>query len=148
MEGRLEPGNLGEFAHSRLKGVLASELSTFADKNDVQGVLGISLLVAPNRVRVCDVALLRRETPTHHPISTPPLLCTEVLSSEDKLDQVERVLRDYVTMGVEHIWLLDPYRRAAYNFDRNGLRPSGPELTVAGTTIQIHAQSLFDQIGH
>jgi Uma2 family endonuclease len=78
--------------------------------------------------------------------NTPPLLCAEVMSSDDQLSQVERVLRDYVTMGVEHMWLLDPQARLAYTYDRNGLHPGEPELSVSGTGIRVNPAALFDQI--
>lgn len=146
VNGFLEPRNVGEYPHSSLKGQLASALSSFEQETGTVGVLGISLLVAPNRVRICDVALLRRSAPSHHPISTPPLLCAEVMSSDDQLSQVERVLRDYVTMGVEHIWLLDPQARLAYTYDRKGLHPGEPELSVSGTGIRVNPAALFDQI--
>ena len=57
---------------------------------------------------------------------TPPLLCLEILSPEDRLSRAQSVLFDYLTMGVRHLWLIDPLRRSAYTFDQAGLHCADP----------------------
>lgn len=54
-------------------------------------------------------------------ITTPPLICTEVLSPLDRLPRAKIVMADYFSMGVPNIWLTDPIRQAAYTFDATGL---------------------------
>ncbi len=73
-----------------------------------------------------------------------PLLCVEVLShGQEPQDEVE-TLADYLAMGVENIWLIDPIRRSAFTFDANGLHDADPtSLTVPGTPIRVDLTEAF-----
>lgn len=75
---------------------------------------------------------------------TPPLICTEILSPEDRLARAKIVLSDYLVMGVENIWLLDPLRRAAWTYDAAGLHEADPtRLTVPQTPVHLDLTEAF-----
>ena len=104
--------------------------------------------VNEDRVRVCDVAILRADAPREPVALTPPFICVEVLSPEDRLSRAKLVLADYLAMGVEHIWLIDPLRRAAFAFDEAGLHEADPaRLNVPGTPILVDLTEAFAAIG-
>ncbi|MSV31371.1 MAG: hypothetical protein EXQ57_02525 [Bryobacterales bacterium] len=46
--------------------------------------------------------------------STPPFRCIEILSPEDRMTRVEVRINDFLAMGVNTVWVLDPETRQAY----------------------------------
>ena len=63
---------------------------------------------------------------------TPPLLCVEILSPEDRLPRVAARMQDFLTMGVLNIWVIDPAQRLAYTYTAAGLQPHSESiLTIA-----------------
>jgi Uma2 family endonuclease len=98
-------------------------------------------------VRIADVAILRANAPREKVSLTPPLICIEILSPEDRLSRAKLVLADYLAMGVPHIWLIDPIRRAAFTFDERGLLEVDPHnLAVPGTAIRLDLSEAFSAI--
>jgi Uma2 family endonuclease len=45
---------------------------------------------------------------------TPPFLCVEILSPEDRMTRVKERIDDYLTMGVSYVWVLDPTDQQVY----------------------------------
>lgn len=146
VDGFIEERNLGEFDHARLQWLIAALFAASEASWQVTGVVEQRIRVDANRIRICDLALLRAYAPREKVTKTPPLLCIEILSPEDRLSRAKIVLGDYLRMGVEHIWLLDPMRRVAYTFDQDGLHESEGALTVSGTEIRLDVDALFARL--
>jgi Uma2 family endonuclease len=144
VDGHIEERNLGEFDHSHLQVLLSS---WFLQHMSVTGLVPCSELrirIAPYRVRICDVAAVSRANKREQVAVTPPVVCIEILSPEDRLSRAEAVLSDYREMGVQNIWLIDPVRRAAYFFNRDGLHHAQNNiLPIAGTEHSVDVNSLF-----
>jgi Uma2 family endonuclease len=144
INGEIEERNLGEFQHARLQTLIAA-FFTFKEKVwSTQTVVEQRIRVASNRVRIADVAVLRADAPREQVTLTPPLICIEILSPEDRLARAKLVLADYLAMGVQNIWLIDPIYRAAFTFDTNGLHDADPtHLTAANTPIHLDLTEAF-----
>ena len=100
--------------------------------------------VAQRRVRIADICLIRRDAPKEQVIVTPPLLCVEILSPEDRLPRAARVMEDYARMGVPNLWLLDPIDRVAYIYSSDGLlKLTADRLTIPNTEIYVDLPALF-----
>ena len=99
-----------------------------------------------NRIRICDPALFRADAPREKVTRTPPCLCVEIMSPEDRLLRSEVVLADYPLMGVEHLWLLEPMRRVAHTFDRHGLHENDGALKIPGTDIRLDVEAQFARL--
>ncbi|WP_419806956.1 Uma2 family endonuclease [Terriglobus sp.] len=143
VDGHLEERNVGEHEHARLQWLIAKAFSPREDEWDLEGVIEQRIRVDGSRVRICDVALLRSDAPFERVIETPPFLCIEILSREDRLSRAKIVLEDYWRMGVKHIWLLDPHRDIAYVFDDAGLHEAEDVLQVPGTEMRLDYHALF-----
>lgn len=144
VDGELEERNLGEFEHARLQTILASFFFLQEKSWSIKAVVEQRIRVAPTRVRICDLVLLRASTPRERVTETPPLICIEILSPEDRLSRAELVLADYLAMGVENLWLIDPLRRSASTFDTAGLHHANPaNLSVPGTAIKLDLTGPF-----
>ncbi len=144
VDGEIEERNLGEFDHARLQFKLASLFDTREELWGIQGVIEQRIRVSSSRVRICDLAILRADAPREKVTETPPLICIEILSPEDRLSRAGRGLADYLAMGVENIWLIDPLRRSTHTFDGEGLHHAdATNLAVPGTAIRLDLTEPF-----
>ena len=146
VDGYIEERNLGEFDHARLQWLISAQFASSETDWQVTGVVEQRIRIDANRVRICDIALLRADAPREKVTKTAPLLCIEVMSPEDRLSRAKIVLGDYLRMGVEHIWLLDPMRRAAYTLDASGLHEQEGTLSVPDTAICLDVDALFARL--
>ncbi len=138
VEGTLQDRSMGEYEHNKLQTLIAVLFTINAKLWKTNTVVEQRIRVTGDRVRICDVAVLRADAPRESVTVTPPLICIEILSPEDRLSRAKQVLSDYLTMGVPNIWLIDPLRRAAWTFDSAGLHEANPTgLTVPDTPILL-----------
>ena len=144
VDGEIQERHVGEYDHARLQWLIALLFGRHEKEWHISGVVEQRIQVAPNRVRICDLALLRAEAPRERVTETPPLLCIEILSPEDRLSRAKEVLADYLSMGVQHIWLIDPIRRSVSTFDADGLHDADPaKMTIPRTAIQVDLTDAF-----
>jgi Uma2 family endonuclease len=144
VDGEIEERNLGEYEHAKIQTLIAFLFTLNQKLWQTNAIVEQRIRVAGKRVRICDVTVLRADAPRESVTRTPPLVCIEILSPEDRLPRVELVLADYLAMGVANIWLVDPVRRVAYTFDATGLRLADPtKLTVPGTPIHLDLTEAF-----
>lgn len=144
VDGEIEERNLGEFQHARLQTLLAIFFGNNEKTWHIQTVVEQRIRVAARRVRIADVAILNADAPREQVTTTPPLICIEVLSPEDRLSRSKVVLADYLAMGVQNIWLIDPIYRAAFTFDATGLHEADPaDLRVPSTPIHLDLTTAF-----
>ncbi len=80
-------------------------------------------------------------------VHTPPLLCIEILSSEDRLGRIRERLADYASLGVKTIWVVDPWRRTAHSAGPDAiLRESTNSLSVLDTEIAITVPAIWAEL--
>ena len=144
VDGFIEERNLGEIEHSTFQLAIGSWFWNRRSDWRIYPVTEQRIRVAPDRVRVCDVAVLPLEARREKVTTTTPLVCIEILSPEDRLSRAKLVLSDYLRMGVPNLWLVDPLRRAAFTFDVAGLHEADPTaLTVPNTPIHLDLTEAF-----
>jgi len=92
--------------------------------------VGFKLASNPDTVRAPDVAFVRQDRiPKPEPRGVwngPPDLAVEVLSPDDRPEEVREVLAEYLTHGVPVVVLVDPDTRKI-----NVLRPGMSEFALA-----------------
>ena len=147
VDGEIEERNLGEYEHARLQFILAAIFARHEHDWNTRGLIEQRILVSPDRVRICDICLIDRGASRERVLRTPPVLCVEILSPEDRLPRAKVVLTDYFDMGVQNIWLLDPIRQMAYTFDANGLQiVNADHLSVSDSPIHLDLTEAFAAI--
>jgi Uma2 family endonuclease len=147
VDGEIEERNLGEYEHARLQYVLAGIFGKNEREWNVRGLTEQRIFINTSRVRICDICFISREAVRERVLRTPPILCIEILSPEDRLSRAEIVLQDYLNIGVQNIWLLDPIRRAAHTFDAKGLHMVNYDvLKVPNTGIRLDLTEAFAAI--
>jgi Uma2 family endonuclease len=144
VEGELQERNLGERPHSFLQTVLVAIFHANRSAWKIVAGTEIRMQVGLRRYRVPDVAVMRPSDPADPIVKTPPLVCIEVLSLEDRLQRLQERIDDYVRMGVEHVWLIDPISRHAWVATADGSHTRVSEaFEVAGTPIRISLAEVF-----
>jgi len=93
------------------------------------GEVGCILRRDPDTTFGIDVALVSAEMAARTSDDTemldgPPLLAVEILSPNDKLDEVEEKIDEYLAAGVALVWIINPYRRTVMVYRPN----AEPEL--------------------
>jgi len=99
VDGEIEERNMGEFQHARIQNLIAFFLTLNEKSWSTQTIVEQRIRVAARRVRICDVAVLRADAPREQVTTTPPLICIEILSPEDRIPRATRVLADYLAMA-------------------------------------------------
>ena len=136
VDGVIEERNLGEWDHARLQTRLSGY---FINREKLFGVLVVAeqrVQVSPTRFRVPDICLVLAGNPIEQIVRTPPFVCIEILSPEDRLSRVEERMEDYLHFGVPYVYLLDPYKQKASRWTLQGmheiseLRTENPEIVV------------------
>ncbi len=122
VDGYLEERNAGEWDHSLLQSKVGVFCFNQGKEHGMIVLIALRLLVSANRVRVPDLCVFLTDPKQQVP-STPPFLCIEILSPEDRMSRVEVRINDFLAMGVNTVWVIDPETRQAYSATANeGLR--------------------------
>ena len=104
--------------------------------------------VTPTRYRVPDVCVVSSDDPIKPILRTPPALCVEVLSPDDRFSRIAERVQDYTDMGVPHVWIIDSFTRKIWTASGNE-RPvllRGVALTLPGTPVHIPVADIFAEI--
>lgn len=147
VDGEILERNVGETPHSIAQKFF---IAFFAQHERAWGVRVFPedrVQVSATRYRVADIVVVRRSTPLERIIRTPPLLCIEVLSAEDRMSRTQDKVDDYIGMGVQTVWVIDPRRRCGWFAEGSGtLQPAGETLTIAGTEVRVKVADIFSEL--
>jgi Uma2 family endonuclease len=147
LEGELKERNMGEQPHANVQGLLYFIFQRNRDEWKVRPLPEQRVQVSAERFRIPDVTVLRSTDPWDAIVSFPPLLCIEVLSKDDSLREMQLRVDDYARLGVEHIWIVDPWNRVGYYASPQGFRkPEGDLLEVPGTAIRVSLTEVFHEL--
>jgi Uma2 family endonuclease len=138
---------LGEHDHGYLQLILGHIFMNHREDWGVRAVVDVRLRIHPSRYRIPDLTILRSSDPRERITIQPPLLVIEILSPEDRLNRYQERINDYLAMGVENIWILDPESRQVWTANSTGLHlVQNGELTVAETPIRVVLGEVFAEL--
>jgi Uma2 family endonuclease len=87
------------------------------------------------------------DVPFESILRTPPVLCIEIMSPEDRLSAVRQRLQDYVEIGVHDIWVIDPQSRRCYTCVAGKFEGlTGDTLRIGGTEIHVPLELIWAEI--
>ena len=144
VDGVLEERPMGEYDHADLQTEIATILRGHAKEWGIRAVVEIRIQTKATRFRVADVCVVAASAPREQILRTPPVLCIEVLSPEDRLVRVEKRCHEYLAMGVPEVWVFDPAARTVLvmrgetkTLIRDGV------LKLAQTPIELNLDEVF-----
>ena len=142
VDGEVQERNLGTYDHARLQSALLIYFGTRRKEWAIWPVVEQRVQVSPTRFRVPDVCVLLSE-PTDQILRTPPFICVEVLSPEDRMSRVNERIADYLQFGVPYVWILDPQTRKAWRCTL-GAMTAVQELRTENPTLVVPLAELFE----
>lgn len=94
--------------------------------------------VSETRFRIPDVCVYVGDDPQDRIFRTPPFICVEILSPEDRVPRAQERIDDCLKFGVAYVWVIDPESQRVWVHMSHGsrevedgiLRVENPELTV------------------
>jgi Uma2 family endonuclease len=145
VDGEVVERNLGEYEHSRPQMRLIMFFGAREKEWHIRVVPEQRVQVKSDRFRIPDVCVVLEESPIESIFHHPPFLCIEIQSKDDTLAYTVRRLDDYVVMGVENIWVIDPNLRRGYRYTDQGLLEAKDGiLRTSNVAIALPLTAIFD----
>ena len=138
VDGEVLERNLGERDHSDLQGELDHFFRTHRRTLKVFSFPEQRVQLSPKRFRVPDVCVYVGEKPPDQVFRTPPFICIEILSPEDRWERTQQKIDDYLKFGVPYVFVINPKDQRAWRYTQDGsteirdgvLRTQNPALEV------------------
>jgi Uma2 family endonuclease len=145
--GELRERNMGEQPHAALQAFLVYIFRRNAELWGVRVLPEQRVQTSTEHYRIADLCVVRRGIGEEPIVRTPPLLCVEILSRDDRMSEIQERVDDYLLMGVRAVWVIDPRRRRAYISTREGgLLPEPEVLKVSETAISVPVPEVFAEL--
>jgi Uma2 family endonuclease len=145
LDGEVVERNTGELPHGKAQGNIYFLLRLMADRLGILIVPEIRIRISETRYRIADVAVWRNSNIGDRIPVVPPFLVVEVLSPEDRMTRVQPKIAEYLSIGVEWIWVVDPIEKSALIFSQSN--PAGAlteTLRAENPTIEIRLAKALD----
>ena len=145
LDGEVVERNMGESPHADVQGNLYRLLWRFRRTLGIRVMLEIRVQIRPRRFRVADLAVWRDDNIGTGIPTVTPFLVVEILSPEDRMVRMLPKIQEYLSIGVEWVWVIDPEEKAALSYSQK--HPEGAAATTLRTEnpdIEIPLESAFD----
>ncbi len=144
VDGVVEERNLGERDHALVQTRFAHIFMSLYKQTGLLPMTELRMRMAANRYRIPDIVVTQGK-PDEQILTSPPLLCIEVVSREDRLSRVNTRVQEYLDFGVPIVWVVDPAERSIWIYRRNGMQEAtGDSIKLDGTDIEIPFSEIFD----
>jgi len=138
LDGEIVERNMGELPHSATQVRLVQSLSQLPASLGFQIHLEIRIQIHSRRYRVADAAVWRAGDIGERIPTVPPFLVIEILSREDRMVRVIEKVQEYLSIGVEWVWVVDPEEKKAVIYSaRNPRGELSDILRTENPSIEI-----------
>ena len=120
VDGRIVERNMGEVDHSDVQSSFLTYLRVHYKK--FWAGVAVRIQVKATRFRVPDVCLVLGSKTEGMIITKPPFLVIEVLSRDDRVDDLQEKIDDYLAFGVRYVWVVNPRTQRGYVHTSEGSR--------------------------
>lgn len=115
VRGELFYRSMPKWLHGKIQILIGARLQTVGSASSE-----LHLRLSDDVIRIADVAMFA-QTPDEETPSMPPWVVVEIISPDDKHEDVFEKLREYRAWGVENIWVVEPRLKEFHVFDSRGL---------------------------
>ena len=141
LDGEVVERHMGKWDHARLQALLTGWFLQHEAEWRIQVATEWRTQVSPSRVRIPDLVLVGAGVQPDVLVA-PPVLVVEILSPDDSYSDTQRRADDYLAMGAQSIWIVDPATRTARVCAVRTWEQT-TRLEVAGTPIFVELDTLF-----
>jgi Uma2 family endonuclease len=145
LDGEVVERNMGEIPHGDIQLNLARLLRELRRTLGIRVIPEIRIQIHPRRYRVADIAVWRSDDIGNKIPTAPPFLAVEILSPEDRMVRMLPKIQEYLSIGVEWVWVIDPEEKSAITYSRQN--PAGAVCEILRTenpSIEIPLETAFD----
>lgn len=143
VDGVLEERNVGEIDHGFVQSRFGHIFWKLFKDTGLVPMTDVRMRLRDGKYRIPDVAVTRGK-PSGRVITTPPLLCIEILSPEDRMSRVNARMKDLLDFGVPVVWLIDPEERRLWVYRPGSIQEATGSVKLDGTSIEIPFSEIFD----
>jgi Uma2 family endonuclease len=144
LDGEVLERNLGGRKHSHIQAAITAYFFARRKALGIQVYPEQRVQVKPGRYRIPDVCVVLGGT-EEEIFTTPPFLCVEILSPDDRMNRVLDRVKDFFEMGVPNVWIVDPALRCAYEVAPSGdLHPVTDILRTSNPTLEVPLAEIFE----
>jgi Uma2 family endonuclease len=145
LDGEVVERNMGELPHGDLQTNLSRLLFRFRSTLGIRVITEIRIQIHASRFRVADIAVWRNDNIGTRIPTVSPFLVIEILSPEDRTVRMLPKIQEYLSIGIEYVWLIDPEEKAALIFSQRDPKGSVSDvLRTENPSIEIPLQAAFD----
>jgi Uma2 family endonuclease len=99
--------------------------------------------VSATQFRVPDVCVILAGSNPGQIFTSPPFICIEILSRDDRISGMQERIKDHLAFGVPHLWLLNPQTRSGWRCTAEGMFET-QEFRTENPEIVLPLASLFE----
>ena len=138
LDGEVVERNMGELPHGDIQFNLARLVWEYRRILGIRVATDVRIRISPTRYRIPDVSVWRDDNIGTRIPTVPPFLAIEILSPEDRMTRVQPKIAEYLAIGVEWIWLIDPIEKNAICYSQRNpvgalseiLRTENPDIEI------------------
>ena len=147
LDGELLERNMGETPHSALQAFLCWYFRNHQPEWQMRAFPEQRVQISATRYRIPDICLVSLDASDELIITSPPILCIEILSREDRMTDMIKRVDDYQRMGVPAVWAIDPWiQKAFFAAPDASLLQEAANLVVPGTPITLAVADVFAEL--
>ena len=145
IDGELVERAVPNNRHSRTQSKLVARFERLGEQLPLFPRPELRVPVAPGRYRIVDLAVYAHQEPLDDLPRELPLVVIEVVSPDDRHEDIMERLEDFRAWGVPHVWLVDPgigrmyiyhdgslTALAAFELPEFGVRIAAEEVLTSG----------------
>jgi Uma2 family endonuclease len=108
VDGHIEERPMGQYDHASSQQAIQLWFAQHAKEWNIRVRPELRVKTTKTNFRVADVVVFDRDNPIEQVLHLPPIAVFEVLSPDDLIPCLMKKLREYDTMGIPTVMLIDP----------------------------------------
>ena len=121
VDGVILERNVGENDHAYWQRAILLYLCEREKQLGIYVIQEQRVQVSPTRFRVPDICILVGGRPSEPVFTSPPFVCVEILSPEDRIRRMQERIDDYLAFGVSYVWVIDPKTGRSWAYTNEGI---------------------------
>jgi Uma2 family endonuclease len=144
VDGEVLDRNVGEQDHTLVQKRLLRLLMQLEERLGICAMQEWRMRIDARHYRIPDIMIVAGPLDRERVRSTPPFVCIEILSPEDRMSRMLKKVADYLAFGVRYVWVLDPESKLALAYTAAGVEKVATVLRTENPAIEIPLAQIFD----